>query len=47
MKLRVRGKLIDEKQVLGESDYLIRISLVRDIMRWETSFTKFFYSCAM
>ena len=30
MKLRVRGKLIDEKQVLGESDYLIRSSLLRD-----------------
>ena len=27
MKLRVRGKLIDKKQVLGESDYLIRSSL--------------------
>ena len=30
MKLRVRGKLTVEKQIQGESDYLIRSSLVRD-----------------
>ena len=30
MKLTVRGKLIDKKQVLGESDYLLRSSLLRD-----------------